>query len=151
MRRLIAASLLFLGNCAMPDSSYVLDGVPVVLEQNRGPDQNHLAFVTHLYRKAAEAHWDLTPEGEQAVWRGLREIRWTTGRVPDNADYDAETATLYVVWTGCVLGVPYYQALTFHYAGEGLTNADLEWAHALEKENRDVVCYDENKSWDLPW
>lgn len=151
MQRLIVVLSMVLGACSMPDSSYTLDGVPVVLEHSKGPPQHHLAHAMDLYRRAAEEHWALSDDEERAVWRGLTEIRWTDDQVPHDADYDAYSATLRATWYGCALAVPLYQAISFHYAGEGLTSEDLEWAKGLEDTEQDAVCIESDSSMQLPW
>jgi hypothetical protein len=131
----------------MPDKAYTIDGVPVTLERSQGPSHGDMTLATQLYRQEAAERWELLPEDETSTWRGLREIRWTINQVLDDADYDAETGVLSAIWYGCVLHVPFYQALTFHYAGEGLTDEDLVWAKELEVELKPVVCIEDDTSW----
>jgi len=124
MLRIALLISLFCG-CGMADRGYVLDGVSVVLESNNGPKIEHLSQAVYVYRNAAVEHWNIPTRQERVAWRGLREIRWTDRVVVDRADYDPQTAIVSANWLGCALDVPFFEALTEHYAGDGLTDEDL--------------------------
>lgn len=144
MRALSVMVLLMLGACG-GDKSYTIDGVPVVLERGVGPEQEALTFATHLYRQGAEDQFQLTLDEELVVWRSIGQIRWTSAPVKDGANYDADLNVLSANWRGCVLSVPFYQALVFVYADDELER-HLEWAHELEKSSRDALCLPERRS-----
>ena len=145
---------MLLGACALPDSTYTLDGVPVTLEHNKGPGKDHLALAVELYRREALEHWSLTKEEESGMWRLLGGIRWTDGPVIDGAHFDADMNVLSAHWLGCALRVPFYQALTDHYVDlldDFATDGDAQWAEDLEDEYISVVCHGGGRSFDLPF
>ena len=149
MKKLFAVALMLLGACGM-DKSYSIDGVPVLLEGGKGPTQEAMTYAAHLFRQGAQDYWDLTEEAEQVTWRSISQIRWTRGPVRDGADYDAELNVLSANWKGCVLSVPFYQALVFVYTDE-VSSDDLEWAHDLERDSFDAVCLPDKPRFQLPW
>lgn len=146
---LVLVSLFWLRACAVPDTSYVLDGVPVVLERSVGPDQSNLALAVQLYREEARDRWMMSADEETQVWRSLREIRWTRRSVPSRAKYYIDTSSVQANWTGCVLDTPFYQALTTHYAERDLTEEEQMWAEDLEMKYGRVVCITA-PSWQMP-
>ena len=148
MRSLLAL-LMLLGACGM-DESYSVDGVPVVLERGAGPEKEQMTFAAHLFRSAAETYWSLTSEEEMTTWRSIGQIRWTSSPVADGADYDAQLNVLSANWRGCVLAVPFYQALQFVYADE-VSTEDLEWARELERDSDDAVCLPSESRFRAPW
>lgn len=148
MRSLLAL-LMLLGACGM-DETYQVDGVPVVLERGAGPEKEQMTFAAHLFRSAAETRWSLTSEEERTVWRSIGQIRWTAGPVADGADYDRQLSVLSANWRGCVLAVPFYQALTFVYQDE-VDQETLEWARELEHESDDAVCLPSESRFRAPW
>lgn len=150
MRRPIAC-FVFLAACGMADRGYTLDGVPVVLEKNKGPKVEHLSHAAQTYRDAARERWELTTKQDRVAWRGLREIRWTDRTVVDRASYDPQTAIISANWIECALDVPFFEALTEHYAGEGLTDEDLAWAEELREESSGAVCIGDVGNGLLPW
>lgn len=145
MRTLAVLMLLVVGACG-GDKVYTIDGVEVVLERGVGPEQENLTFATHLYRQAAEEHWQLTTADERVVWRSIGQIRWTNGPVKDGADFDRELSVLSANWRGCVLSVPFYQALVFAYTDEQPLEPHLEWARELEADSRNAICVPEAPS-----
>ena len=140
MMRLIALLCLFAG-CGLPNKSFVLDGVSVILENSKGPDINHLSLATHLYRGEAAEYLELSEEQEQQTWRALQQIVWSDRTVSGGADYDAATRIVFANWRGCALQVPLYWAYTKHYLGETEpTEADQDWADAVQQKMAPKVC-----------
>lgn len=144
--------LLFwmLGSCALPDSSYNLDGVNVVLEHNKGPEHAHLSYAVGIYRNASLEHWDLEDDAERALWTSLEELRWTDMGLVDGVEYVPEMPSIRANWRGCALSVPLWWALAEHY-NEEFTEADQEWLEGLIDRWGDDVCAREARQVSLPW
>ncbi len=146
MKKLLVL-LCVLGGCALPDKTYTIDGVQVVLENRIGPKQEQMTLAVELFRREAEEYFDASPDEERQVWRSLQEIRWTKHPVLDHAHYDQDVNIVYANWLGCTLNVPFYTALLHHYVDEP-TEEDLAWADWLHDENAPVVC---TGGWTFPW
>lgn len=145
MKKLLVL-LCVLGGCALPDKTYTIDGVPVVLENRIGPKRDQMVLTVELFRREVEDRWVFTTD-EQSVWQSLQEIRWVKHPVLDHAHYDQEVSVVYANWFGCALNVPFYAALLYHYVGEP-TEEDLAWADALHDRNAPVIC---TGGWEFPW
>jgi len=150
MFRFLSAALgvFFLSGCH-PDVTYSLDGVSVLLKRGNGPDQSNLALAVQLYRQEARKRWFLDADEEKQIWRSLREIMWTERSVARRANYDERSGVLSAHWTGCILDVPFYRALTAHYAERDLTEEEDAWAGRLECEYDEVVCIAATP-WEMP-
>jgi hypothetical protein len=156
MKKLIVL-LCVLGGCALPDKTYTLDGVPVVLENRIGPRQAQMTLAVELFRRAAEEYFGISSYEETQTWRSLQEVRWTKHPVLDHAHYDQDVSIVYANWLGCALNVPLYAALMRHYVltmeyplteeGE-LTDEDMAWTDWLHDRNAPIVCTGE---WTFPW
>ena len=143
-----------LGACMADDKTYVIDGVPVVLEYGEGPEREHMALAVGLYREAATEHWAI--DGDLQVWRAIREIRWTAGAVDGQALYHYGDSIVYANWYNCALDVPLYSALAEHYAVMlGDNEDDSEWAEDLQDEHEYQVCSSVERKrqlrFNLPW
>ena len=143
----LLAALGLVAACGQSEKTYVIDGVPVVLELGEGPEQAHLSLAVGLYRQAAVEHWQLE-DGDRLVWRALTAIEYRTGAVEGQALYSYAEAIVYSNWYACALDVPLYAALARHYAfeveGAEAVDADEaahdEWAAELQTEHEPTVC-----------
>ena len=147
----ITLLLALLTGCGMADRGYVLDGVPVTLENNKGPKIEHLTQAVRVYRDAARERWELSAKQDRVAWRSLREIVWTDRAVMHRANYDAEMARIEANWLDCALDVPFFEALTEHYAGTGYTADDFAWAEELRADNVASVCTGDAGNGLWPW
>jgi hypothetical protein len=156
----VLLAALALAACGQSETTYVIDGVPVVLELGEGPEQEHLQLAVGLYRQAAVEHWELE-DGDRLVWRTLTAIRYRTGAVEGQALYHYGEATVYSNWYTCALDVPLYRAFARHYAleVEGLEAVEADetahdaWAEELRDEHKPAVCTggSPRRVINLPW
>lgn len=149
MRWLVLACCL-VGGCALPDSSYNLDGVQVILEHSKGPEHAHLAYAVGVYRDASLDHWMIGTDIEEMLWTSLEELRWTDMPMEDGVEYVADVPSIRANWRGCALSVPLWWAMTEHYTDE-FTEADQEWLEGLIDRWGDAVCAREARNVSVPW
>jgi len=150
MKKWAVLLCMVIGGCGLPNQTYSLDGVHVVLEGSHGPSMEHLSETTNIYRDAVQEYLTLEDDVELSVWRSLREFVWTNRPVPDYAQYDRDSGVLTANWMGgCALHVPLYVALTHHYI-EAPTEGDLMWADLIQDAAAPSICDGTNAYW-TPW
>jgi len=154
MSKILAAVVLVLTVGCGADKTYLIDRVPIVLEQGIGPERIHLAMVIELYRQAARRFYGV--ESDRELWRSLTEIRYTRRAVEGGALYRGDTVSVYSNWFACALDVPLYTALVEHYSaelGSDTIDLDREWAAASRRAMRESVCsaVDKQPSIQFPW
>lgn len=140
LKRILMIAALGLTCCGDDEDEttrYLVDGVPIVLEEGVGPEEPEMVLAAELYRREAETFWMLETDAEQALWRSIRAIRWTAEVVPAGNDY--RNTELRLQWNGCAVDGELYPLLARHYRGEDVTDDDLAWARELAQQSR-YVC-----------
>lgn len=149
MRAILTIGLALAG-CSLPDSSYLVDGVPVVCEHSKGPGPDEMQHAVGIYRAAARDRFELDAETELATWRGLEQILWTSSYVAHGARYDSAGPIVHAQWKGCILAVLFFRPLLLHYVAEP-TDEDMEWVDDLHDARGHEVCHDARRTFELPW
>ena len=148
--RAIVTIALILSGCTLPDTSYILDGVPVVCEQAEGPGPDAMAHVADIWRTGARDRWGLSDEQETAVWRRLEQIRWVQDPIHTGVRYVPEVPIIRANWEGCVLAVFFFRPLLQHYTEEP-TADDWAWVAELHNSHASRVCDNVKRTVRLSW
>jgi hypothetical protein len=145
MRTLALICALLGARCGDTDTRYEIDGVPVVVEDDRGPTEEDMRLAVEAYRFGGFRHYAIHPARDIAVWRSLREIRWVDHALPEWVTYDHRARVVRVTWPGCAISEPLYVGLTYHYASRLYETAEpspehVAWARDQAQSLGDFLC-----------